>query len=233
VRDRRRMGRWCGSSLVVGCALLGSVEGAGAAVPEPVDLCALVAAPERFADRVVRVRGRVVVGPEISALWSEACHGEIWLDMPGAGPTAMVTTDLDGPGCYGRVVRGVSHDEFVEWAFSGKFKTPDALRWEDVAPPTPIQYVRNGKWRRFVRKVTQQRPERRGVACGYCPRYSVSATLVGRFENSHSGCVKREADGRYHFYGGSGFGHLNGFKSRLLVGEVVAFTASRNPKAVQ
>ncbi len=195
---------------------------------EPIpSFCDVASRPDRFADQVVTVRAQVMVGFEVSLLVASGCASRLWLEMPGAGPRAMVG---GGGGCRGRVVPDVSAEQFIALAGSGAFKVPENLPWKEIPAPAPLQHVPSKQWQRFVEKVNKQVPKRHGVVCIDCPRYTVTATLRGRLEYQPNGCVKAAADGKFDYYSG-GFGHLNAYPARLVVSDVVDFVAEETTAA--
>jgi hypothetical protein len=201
----------------MGLALLAGRQ-ASAQQSVEADLCTIVAAPQQFSDQLVKLRGNVVVGFELFALGSSACSGGVWLDTSDESSTATVG------GCRGRVVPDVSPARFLEWGRSGLLKTPAALPWRVVAPAPPVSRVRNKTWRRFVQKARERRPLTPDAVCIDCPSYAVTATLLGVLEYQPAGCVTQAPDGTLLYQPG-GFGPQNQYPARLLVGEVLDFSA--------
>ena len=216
---RRRTTRPAVVGLFFGMALLAG-RPTEAQQPIETELCSVVAAPQQFSDQPVRVRGKVVVGYELFALGSSVCEGRLWLDMPD-GSSATVA---GGGACRGRVVPDVSPARFLEWGRSGLLKTPDALPWRTVAAAPPVHRVRNKTWRGFVQKARELRPLTPAAVCIDCPRYAVTATLLGVVEYQPAGCVTQAPDGALLYQPG-GFGPQNQYPARLLVGEVLDFSA--------
>jgi hypothetical protein len=199
------------------------LAGRQAAAQQPIEaeLCTIVAAPQQFSDRPLRVHGNVVVGFELFALGSPACEDRLWLDISDGNSAAKVG---DGGGCRGRVVPDVSPARFLEWGRSGLLKTPGALPWRVVAPAPPVNRVRNKTWRRFVERARELRPLTPEAVCIDCPRYAVTATLLGVLEYQPAGCVTQAPDGALLYQPG-GFGPQNQYPARLVVGEVLDFSA--------
>ena len=206
--------------LLLGLALLAGRQTA-AQQPTETELCAIVAAPQQFSDQPVKVRGNVVVGFELFALGSSGCEGRLWLDMSDESSTATVA---GGGVCRGRVVPDVSPARFLEWGRSGLLKTPGALSWRAVAPAPPVNRVRNKTWHRFVQRARELRPLTPEAVCIDCPRYAVTATLLGVLEYQPAGCVTQAPDGSLLYQPG-GFGPRNQYPARLVVGEVLDFAA--------
>jgi hypothetical protein len=209
--------------LLVGATLL--AVGTAAAADHPIDAeaCALATDPSAYRGRVVRVRGTVLAGLEIFALGARGCEDRIWLEMSDAGPSAMI----GGGGVpRGRVILNVTMQQFIAWAGAGMFKEPSALPWRAAVEEPPITPVRNKTWRKFAKKVSERSPKQAGILCLECRRYTVDATLIGRFDHSAQGFVSQDAQGRVG-YTPPGFGHMNGFPFRLVVVEVESFRAKR------
>lgn len=205
---------------MLGLALLAGRQTAAQQATE-TELCAIVAAPQPFSDQPVKVRGNVVVGFELFALGSSACAGRLWLDMSDGSSAAAVA---GGGVCRGRVVPDVSPARFLEWGRSGLLRTPDALPWRAVAPAPPVNRVRNKTWRDFLQKTRALRPLTPEAVCIDCPRYAVTATLLGVLEYQPAGCVTQVPDGTLLYQPG-GFGPQKEYPARLVVGEVLDFSA--------
>lgn len=214
--------------LLVAALLAGRPATAGQPAPgkpaphEPAagELCAILAAPQQYADQRIKVRGDVVAGFELLALGSRACAGRLWLEMADEGSAAARV----GSACRGRIVPDVSPAQFLEWGRSGLLKTPGALPWREVAPATPVERVRNQIWRRFLERATALRPLTADAVCLDCPRYAVSGTLLGVVEYQPAGCITQTPDGALLYQAG-GFGPGNQYPTRLVVSEVLEFSA--------
>lgn len=211
------------SPLAVGVCFLGLTLAPVVAGDRPtsVAFCDLSAAPEEHENELVKVRGTVISGFEAFALFSPECSDRIWIDMPDTGPQAMIG---GGGGYSGRLVPNVTLQQFLEWNRSGAFRELDTLPWQVVDAPPAFQPTRDRMWRQFVKKVAEQQPKKKGVLCMACPKYSITATLIGRFEHRAQGFVTHGADGKVGYHP-PGFGHMNAFQSRLVVAQVEAFDA--------
>jgi hypothetical protein len=164
-------------------------------------VCDILANPQSFDGKTVRVKGTVVAGFEEFAIKASECHGlagAIWLAYPDgtkakAGPVAYVQMQLsrNNPASVVNTNRP-----------SLKLEKNKAFKQLDSLLATPY---------------------RSGGMCLGCVRFTVTATLVGRLDGTKDAGIVRDRDGR--FVGVSGFGNLNRYHARLVVQSVDQVTS--------
>jgi hypothetical protein len=161
--------------------------------------CDILANPQSFDGKMVRVKGTVVAGFEEFAIKASGCNqGAIWLAYPigtkaKAGAVAVVQLQLgrNNPASVANLNRpGVKLEKNKD------FKQFDSLL---------------------------STPYKSGGMCLGCVLYTVTATLVGRLDGTKDTGVTRDKDGK--FVGVSGFGNLNRYNARLVLQSVSDVTA--------
>ena len=170
----------------VACPLAAQVVDASA--------CDILANPQSFDGKVVRIKGTVAAGFEEFAIKASGCNqGAIWLAYPEgtkakAGPVAVVQTQLgrNNPSPVANPNRSV------------------------------VKLERNKDFKQFDSLLST--PYKSGSMCLGCVRYTVTATLVGRLDGTKDTGVIRDKDGK--FVGVSGFGNLNNYSARLVLQSV-------------
>ena len=163
-------------------------------------VCDILANPQSFEGKIVRIKGMVVAGFEEFTINGTGCGhavNAIWLAYPEgtkakAGPVATLRLQLakNHPAAVSTVTRGA-----VTLDKNKDFKNFDNLL------STPV-------------KVS-------GLCLG-CVKYSVEATLVGRLDGTKDSGFIRDASGRVIRL--DGFGHLNRYRARLVLQSVSDIT---------
>jgi hypothetical protein len=169
-----------------------------------VTVCDILANPQSFDGKTVRVKGTVSTGFDEFVLKDAACNqpiNAIWLAYPPgtkgkAGPAAFVQLQL------GR-------------------NNPAAT---DSAKRSPVKIERNKDFKQFDSLLST--PYKSGGMCLGCTRYTVTATLVGRLDGVKQAGLARDSTGK--FVSASGFGNLNLYRARLVLQAV----ADVSPKEV-
>jgi len=164
-------------------------------------VCDVLRNPASFDGKIVRLKGTVVAGFEDFAITDTSCDaavGAIWLDYPEgtkgkAGPAAMLRLSL---------------------AKNNPANVTTAAR-------TPVKLEKNKDFKDFDSLLAT--PYKMSAVCMGCPRYQVTATLVGRLDSSGDVGVERDSSGKVT--GVSGFGNLNEYHARLVVQSVSDVTS--------
>jgi hypothetical protein len=159
-------------------------------------LCDILASPQSFDGKIVRIKGTVIAGFDEFAVKAPGCRagaGAIWLSYPEgtrakAGPAAAVQLQLarNAPATVANPGR-----QGVKLETNKDFKLFDSLL---------------------------STPHKSGGMCLGCVRYAVTATLVGRLDGASDTGVMRDKDGKAA--GVSGFGNLNRYNARLVLQSV-------------
>ena len=104
-----------------------------------------------------------------------------------------------------------------------RIRTPASKRWFSFGGLTPqlsrpeIVLKRDRAFQRMTRFLeAEMYPRERKSICMGCRRYEVTATLIGRVD---------------HVAGRGGFGHMNGYKTRLLLQSVAEVSTKENAGA--
>lgn len=164
-----------------------------AAMQEPIDttVCAVLADPAAFNNKMVRIRAYYVGGMEHSTVNDTRCHGSLWLGFPGGGVPPTVAAYVS--------TRNVLGSEDAE----GK-----------RILPIPVSLVRDSKFERFE-KLVRMNPELVVPLIGE-PVQHVTATFVGRIDSVspeiHEFLKQYPAE-----HWSLGFGHLGGYEGELIV----------------
>lgn len=162
-------------------------------------VCDLLANPQSFDGKMVRIEGTVVAGFEDFAIKAPGCNqAAIWLVYPEgtkakAGPVAAVQLQLaqNNPASVANLNR------------------------------PGVKLEKNKDFRQFDSLLST--PYRSGGMCLGCVRYTVTATLVGRLDGTKDTGVIRDKAGK--FAGVSGFGNLNRYGARLVLQSVSHVTS--------
>jgi hypothetical protein len=159
-------------------------------------VCDVLANPQSFDGKIIRVKGTVTAGFDEFVIRGKACGqsvNAIWLDYPEgtkakAGPAAVLEFQLarNNPVQVLSISRSI-----VKLEKNKEFQQFDSL----LATP----YKGHGM-------------------CLSCPRYIVSATLVGRLDGAKNAGIVRDGAGK--FVDVNGFGNLNRYNARLVLQSV-------------
>ena len=159
-------------------------------------VCDILANPQSFDGKMVRVKATVAAGFDEFIIKTSGCTqpvNAIWLAYPEgtkakAGPVAFVQLQL------GRNNPAV------------------------VATPNrpPVKLEKNKDFKQFDSSLST--PYKTGGMCLGCVQYTVTATLVGRLDGTNSPGVARDSKG--NFVSLNGFGNLNRYSARLVLQSV-------------
>jgi hypothetical protein len=159
-------------------------------------VCEILASPESFDGKSVRVKGFVAAGFDEFALKDATCNqavNGIWLAYPEgtkgkAGPAAFVQVQLgkNNPAAASNPAR------------------------------SPIKLDKNKEFKQFDSLLST--PYKAGGMCLGCTRYTVTATLTGRLDGVKDAGVVRDSGGK--FVSANGFGNLNIYRARLVLQNV-------------
>jgi hypothetical protein len=158
-----------------------------------VSICEILANPQSFDGKIVRVKGTVTAGFDEFALKDAGCKqvvNGVWLAYPEgtkgkAGPAAFVQLQL------GRNNNAVA---------------PSSRR-------SPVKLDKNKEFKQFDSFLST--PYKTGGMCLGCIRYTVTATLVGRIDGVKEAGVVRDNSGK--FVSANGYGNLNLYRARLVL----------------
>jgi len=155
--------------------------------------CDVLASPQAFDGKLVRIKGTVAAGFDEFVIKDPACKQSIngiWVAYPEgtrgkAGPAAVLQLQL-------------ARNNPVS-----------------VSAPTrsPVKLDKNKDFKQFDSLLSTPYKSR-GMCLG-CVRYAVSATLVGRLDGVKDVGIARDKDGK--FISVSGFGNLNLYHARLVL----------------
>jgi hypothetical protein len=156
-------------------------------------VCEILANPQSFDGKIVRVKGVVTAGFDEFALKDATCNqpvSAIWLAYPEgtkgkAGPAAFVQVQLgkNNPAAASNVAR------------------------------SPIKLDKNKEFKQFDSLLFT--PYKAGGMCLGCTRYAVTAMLTGRLDGVKDAGVVRDSGGK--FVSAEGFGNLNLYRARLVL----------------
>lgn len=161
-----------------------------------VSVCEILANPQSFDGKVVRIKGTVTAGFEEFAIKDPSCNqsvNAIWLAYPEgtkgkAGPVALAQVQL---------------------AKNNPSATSNPSRAQ-------IKLDKNKEFKQFDSLLSS--PYKAGGMCLGCTRYSVAAIMVGRLDGIKDAGVVR--DGQDKFVSALGFGNLNLYRARLVLQSV-------------
>jgi hypothetical protein len=159
-------------------------------------VCEVLHNPASFDGKLVRLKGTVIAGFEDFAVTDSSCNepaNAIWLDYPEgtkgkAGPAAMLRLSLSK---------------------NNPATAPASTR-------TPVKIEKNKDFKDFDSLLST--PCKMSAVCLGCPRYEVTATLVGRLDGTGNAGVQRDASGKV--IGVGGVGNLNQYRARLVLQSV-------------
>ena len=159
-------------------------------------VCDIIANPQSFDGRIVRIKGIVIAGFEEFAVKGSGCNqmvNSIWLSYPeGAKGKA-------GPAAFLRLQLGKNH--------------PAAVTNLSRAP---VILDKNKDFKDFDNFLST--PAKTSGLCLGCVKFTVTATLVGRLDGTNNTGLIRDSGGKV--IGLSGFGHLNRYSARLVLQSV-------------
>lgn len=158
-----------------------------------VSVCDILANPQSFDGKTVRVEGTVTAGFDEFVLKNAACNqaiNAIWLAYPEG------TKGKAGPAAFVRLQLGRNN--------------PAAAA---SASRSPVKLEKNKEFKRLDTLLST--PYKVGGMCLGCIRYAVTATLVGRLDGVKDAGIVRDNGGR--FVSASGYGNLNLYRARLVL----------------
>jgi hypothetical protein len=176
--------------------LLCGLDSAASAQVVDASVCDVLADPASFDGKVIRFKAAsVVAGFDEFVIEGTGCKpaASIWLSYPGgtkgkAGPAAVVRLQL------------------------AKNSTAVA----DSPRKAAVMLQRDGDFQRFDSLLAT--PYRSSAVCLGCPRYTVTATLIGRLDGVSTAGVVRDKGGKVISL--AGFGNLNLYRARLVLQSV-------------
>ena len=159
-------------------------------------ICDILASPQSFDGKLVRIKGTVIAGFEEFAVKGSNCNqavNAIWLVYPQetngkAGPAALVRLKLAK-------------------------NNPAAA---SAGTRAPVTLDKNKDFKNFDNFLST--PGKASGMCPGCVRFMVSATLVGRLDGSKDTGLVRDSAGKV--IGIGGFGNLNRYSARLVLQSV-------------
>lgn len=175
---------------------------ATAAMQEPIDttVCAVLANPDAFNNKLVRIRAYYSGNFENSSLRDNGCRGSLWLGYAGTGAPSTVAV--------------------VTYVFTGSVPGSEDSKGKRILP-IPVSLVRDSRLERFE-KLVRMNPES-GVPLKGEPAHHVTATFIGRIDavslQVHE-FLKQQPPGRWSL----GFGHLGGWEAELILRSVADYT---------
>ncbi len=179
--------------VVMGCLMIPSSLSA-----QVVDstVCDILANPQSFDGKIVRIKGVVIAGFEEFAIRGSSCNqmvNAIWLAYPEG------TKGRAGPAALLRLQLGKNHPA----------ATTNISR-------APVTLDKNKDFKDFDNLLST--PAKTNGLCLGCVKFTVTATLVGRLDGTKDTGLIRESGGRV--VGLGGFGHLNRYSARLVLQSV-------------
>lgn len=156
-------------------------------------VCDILANPQTFDGKIVRVKGTVIAGFEEFSIKGSGCNqpvNAIWLSYPES------TKGKAGPVAFLRLQLGKNNPASVT----------NVRR-------SPMTLDRNKDFEDFDSFLST--PAKTSGMCLGCVKYSVTATLVGRLDGAQDTGLIRDGGGRVTGIGG--FGNLNRYRARLVL----------------
>jgi hypothetical protein len=180
----------CFLSLLLLCF---GITGSLAAQTVDASVCEILANPQSFDGKIVRLKGTVSAGFDEFAVKDATCNqavNAIWLAYPEgtkgkAGAAALVQLQL------GR---------------NNNATPPNVSR-------SPVRLDKNKDFKQFDSLLST--PYKAGGMCLGCIRYTVTATLAGRLDGVKEAGIVRDSTGK--FVSANGYGNLNLYRSRLVL----------------
>jgi hypothetical protein len=170
-----------------------TLTGSLAAQVADAAICDILANPQSFDGKIIRVKGTVTAAFDEFALQDAGCNqpvNAIWLAYPEgtkgkAGPAAFVQLQL---------------------ARNNNAPAPSPSR-------SPVKLDKNKDFKQFDSLLSTT--YKAGGMCLGCIRYTVTATLVGRLDGVKEAGVVRDSSGK--FVSANGYGNLNLYRARLVL----------------
>jgi len=164
-------------------------------------VCDILANPQSFDGKIVRVKGVVIAGFEEFAIAGSGCNqivNAIWLDYPEG------TKGKAGPAAFLRLQLAKNHPAAVT-----------------TVSRAPVSLDKNKDFKDFdgLLSITAKT---NGLCLG-CVKNTVTAVLVGRLDGSKETGLIRDGGGKV--IGIGGFGHLNRYSARLVLQSVSEISA--------
>ena len=159
-------------------------------------VCDILANPQSFDGKIVRIKGVVIAGFEEFALKGSGCNqviNAIWLAYPEG------TKGKAGPAAFLRLQLGKNHPASVT----------NVRR-------APITLDKNKDFKSFDNLLST--PAKTNGMCLACVKFTVTATLVGRLDGAKGTGLIRDSGGTV--IGLDGFGNLNRYRARLVLQSV-------------
>ncbi len=159
-------------------------------------VCDILANPQFFDGKIVRIKGVVIAGFEEFAVKGSGCNqpiNAIWLAHPEG------TKGKAGPAAFLRLQLARNHPAVV------------------INPSrVPITLDKNKDFKNFDSLLST--PAKTNGMCLGCVKFSVTATLVGRLDGAKNTGLIHDSGGKV--IGLSGFGKLNRYSARLVLQSV-------------
>ena len=159
-------------------------------------VCDILAEPQSFDGKIVRIKGIAIAGFEEFAIKGTGCSqavGAIWLAY------AEGTRGKAGPAATLGLQFGKNHPAVVS-----------------NVSRTPVAIDKNKEFKEFDKLLSTQ-AKSDGLCLG-CVKFTVAATFVGRLDGTKDSGLIRDESGKV--IGLSGFGNLNRYKARLVLQSV-------------
>jgi hypothetical protein len=159
-------------------------------------VCEILANPQAFDGKVVRIKGVVIAGFEEFVIKGTGCNqtlNAIWLDYPEG------TNGKAGPAAFMRLQLGKNHPATVA-----------------NVNRAPIKLDKNKDFKDFDNLLSTA--AKTNAICPGRVKFTVTATLVGRLDGTKDTGLLR--DGAGNVIGLSGFGNLNRYNARLVLQSV-------------
>lgn len=159
-------------------------------------VCDILANPQSFDGKLVRIKGVVIAGFEEFAIKGSGCNqviNAIWLAYPEG------TKGKAGPAAFLRLQLGKNHTAIVT-----------------NVSRTQVTLDKNKDFKNFDNLLST--PGKTNGMCLGCVKVSVTATLVGRLDGAKETGLIRDNGGKV--IGLSGFGNLNRYTARLVLQSV-------------
>jgi hypothetical protein len=179
-------------------ALIGCLVTPSSLSAQVVDstICDILANPQSFDGKIVRIKGVVIAGFEEFAIRGSGCSqtiNAIWLAYPEG------TNGKAGPAAFVRLQLGKNHTAIIT-----------------NVSRAPLTLDKNKDFKEFDSLLSTS-AKTSGLCLG-CPKFTVAATLVGRLDGTKDTGLVRDSEGKV--IGLSGFGDLNRYSARLVIQSV-------------